>query len=38
MQKVTTENLKQPCKSIAQFYDLPNIKNKIEQLAAIVAR
>lgn len=30
MQKMTTENLKQTCESIAQFYDLPNIKNEIE--------
>ncbi|CAF4783359.1 unnamed protein product [Pieris macdunnoughi] len=27
---MTTENLKQTCESIAQFYDLPNIKNEIE--------
>lgn len=30
MQKMTTENLKQTCESIAQFHDLPNIKNEIE--------
>ncbi|CAH2107647.1 unnamed protein product [Euphydryas editha] len=30
MQKMTTENLKQTCESIAQFYDLPNIKNEIK--------
>nr|XP_022905212.1 uncharacterized protein LOC111417225 [Onthophagus taurus] len=30
MQKMTNENLKQTCESIAQFYDLPNIKNEIE--------
>lgn len=30
MQKMTTENLQQTCESIAQFYDLPNIKNEIE--------
>ncbi|CAH0400312.1 unnamed protein product [Chilo suppressalis] len=29
-QKMTTENLKQTCESIAQFYDLPNIKNDVK--------